>query len=71
MRRHEFPGALDGAMVAGPLSAYSQQPKERMGGRVPVAGLIVLFCLMGLGFIDPAVIAQESWGSIAGAWRWT
>jgi hypothetical protein len=66
MRRRELPGALDGAVVAGPLSAHSQQPKERMGGRVPVAGLIVLFCLMGLGFIDPAVIAQE----VVGQYRW-
>ncbi len=30
-----------------------------MRGRVLVAGLMVLLCLMGLGFIGPRAIAQE------------
>ena len=58
MRRREFLGAFDGAVVAWPLSAHAQQPTERMRGRVLVAGLIVLLCL-GLGFIDPGAIAQD------------
>jgi hypothetical protein len=62
MRRREF----DGAVVAWPLSAHAKQPTERMRGRVLVAGLIILLCLAGLGFIDPDAIAQE----VAGQYRW-
>ena len=65
MRRREFLGAFDGAVVAWPLSAHAQQPTERMRGRVLVAGLIVLLCL-GMGFIDPGAIAQE----VVGQYRW-
>ena len=66
MRRREFLGAFDGAVVAWPLWAHAQQPTERMRGRVLVAGLIVLLCLAGLGFIDPGAIAQE----VVGQYRW-
>jgi formylglycine-generating enzyme required for sulfatase activity len=62
MRRREF----DGAVVAWPLSAHAKQPTERMRGRVLVAGLIILLCLAGLGFIDPGAIAQE----VVGQYRW-
>jgi hypothetical protein len=62
MRRREFLGEV----VAWPLSAHAQQPTERMRGRVLVAGLIVLLCLAGLGFIDPGAIAQE----VVGQYRW-
>ena len=58
MRGREFLGAFDGGVVAWPLWAHAQQPTERMRGRVLVAGLIVLLCLAGLGFIDPGAIAQ-------------
>jgi hypothetical protein len=52
MKRRELLGALDRAVVAWPLTAHAQQPTtERMRGRVLVAGLMVLLCLMGLGFI--------------------
>jgi hypothetical protein len=54
MRRREF----DGAVVAWPLSAHAKRPTERMRGRVLVAGLIILLCLAGLGFIDPGAIAH-------------
>ena len=37
-----------------------------MRGRVLVAGLIVLLCLAGLGFIDPGAIAQD----VVGQYRW-
>ena len=60
MKRRELLGALDRAVVAWPLTAHAQQPTtERMRGRVLVAGLMVLLCLMGLGFIGPRAIAQE------------
>jgi hypothetical protein len=61
MRRREFDGA-----VAWPLSAHAKQPTERMRGRVLVAGLIILLCLAGLGFIDPGPVAQE----VVGQYRW-
>src|SRR3981081_1383020 len=66
MRRREFLGARGHAVVAWPLSARAQQPTERMRGRVLVAGLIVLLCLAGLGFIDPGAIAQQ----VVGRYRW-
>src|SRR5260370_35113396 len=37
-----------------------------MGGRVLVAGRILLVCLAGPGFIDPGAIAQE----VVGQYRW-
>jgi hypothetical protein len=66
MRRREFPGALDGAVVAGPHSAHARHSTERMRGRVLVAGLIVPLCLADLGFIEPAAIAQD----VVGQHRW-
>ena len=35
-------------------------------GRALVAGLIVLLCLVSLGFMDPGAIAQE----VVGQYRW-
>src|SRR5262245_19392908 len=52
--------------VVWPLSAHAKQPMERMRGRVLVAGLIVLLCRAGLGFIDPGAIAQE----VVRQYRW-
>ena len=66
MKRRDFITLLGGAAAAWPLSAHAQQPTERMRGRVLVAGLIVLLCLAGLGFIDPGAIAQE----VVGQYRW-
>ena len=72
MKRRELLGALDRAVVAWPLTAHAQQPTtERMRGRVLVAGLMVLLCLMGLGFIGPGPSHRKACRSIAGAWRWT
>ena len=64
--RRRFLGALGGAVVAWPLSAYAQYPTERMRGMVLVVGLIGLLCLAGLVFIDPGAIAQE----VVGQYRW-
>ena len=66
MKRREFLGALDGTVIVWPLSAHAQQPTERMRGRMLVVGLIVLLCLMGLGFIGPGAIAQD----VVSQYRW-
>jgi hypothetical protein len=47
-------------MVAGTLAA-----RERRGGKL-VAGLMVLVCLVSLGFVDPGAIARE----VVGRYLW-
>ena len=52
--------ALFVPIAGGTLAARARR------GRVLVAGLIVLLCLVSLGFIDPGAIAQE----VVGQYRW-